>query len=256
MNIIVSNDDGIFKEGIHVLVKALRSIPDVKLYVFAPDSERTAASMSLTTREPIHIEEYDMPGADEAWSVSGTPVDCVRFGAYILRSRGIEPDLVCTGINHGANVGGDCYFSGTVGAATQGVMVDIPAIAFSICSHQPVSEHFELFYDLVPQVVNKAYGHIPKFTVVNVNVPNLPKEELKGIKVCRLGRHYYKEFYKDLGNGDYQLSLDTGNDFGPEHDPDMDTVAVLEKYVTIGPYSIRQLKPGALEEIASWNISL
>jgi 5'-nucleotidase len=253
MNVFLSNDDGIFALGLHRLAEYLHSLPDVKLYVFAPDRERSAAGMSLTLREPIHVEPYDFPGAEMAFSVAGTPVDCVRFGVHYLRDRGIEPDLLCAGINHGSNIGGDVYFSGTVSAAVEGVMKGVPAIAFSLRERE--GHHFELFEKLVPQVVEKSLGRIPPLTVINVNAPDLPASEIKGLRVCRLGRRYFKEWYEDLGDGDFIWRygpMDLPED--AETADDLDSIAVPEGYITVGPVSIRAARPGAMEEIESWGL--
>lgn len=253
MKVFITNDDGIDAFGIHRLADYLHLLPGIEIYVFAPDRERSASGMSLTLREPLHIEAREFEGAELAFAVSGTPVDCVRLGLDWLRSRGLEPDLVCSGINQGSNIGGDVYFSGTVSAAIEGRMKGIPAIAFSLRERE--GHHFELFEKLVPQIVSKSLGRIPPLTIVNVNAPDLPASQIKGVKVCRLGRRYFHEWYEDLGGNNYiwryepmELPEDA------EKDEDLDSIAVPEGYITVGPVSIRTAAPGALEEVQSWGI--
>ena len=253
MKVLISNDDGIFAEGLHRLASYLHLLPDVEIYVFAPDRERSASGMSLTLRVPLHLEPCGFPGAETAFSVTGTPVDCVRLGVHYLRERGIEPDLVCTGINHGSNIGGDIYFSGTVSAAIEGMMKGIPAIAFSLRERE--GKHFEHFEKLVPEVVSKSLGRIPPLTVINVNVPDLPASEIKGVRVCRLGRRYFKEWYEDLGGGNYIWRYDNMPlPEDAERAGDLDSIAVPEGYISIGPVSVRVPAPGSLEEVAAWGI--
>ena len=253
MNVLITNDDGIFALGLHKLAEYLHLLPDVKIYVFAPDRERSASGMSLTLRVPLHLQEYEFPGAEMSFAVSGTPVDCVRLGVHYLEERGIKLDLVCAGINHGSNIGGDTYFSGTVSAAIEGLMKGVPAIAFSLRERD--GHHFEHFEKLVPQIVTKTLERRPPMTVINVNVPDLPAEEIKGVRVCRLGRRYFKEWYEDLGGNNYIWRYgDMPLPEDAEVADDLDSIAVPEGYITVGPVSIRVPMPGALEEIGRWGI--
>ena len=129
MNILLANDDGINAEGIRQLAKALRSLGDV--YVFAPDRQRSASSHALTIEKQLTIAREDFPGAKEAYSVDGTPADCVKLGIYALRDRGIDVDIVYSGINHGGNLGSDTMYSGTVSAAAEGAEVSSATCAKS-----------------------------------------------------------------------------------------------------------------------------
>ena len=255
MNILITNDDGIAREGIHALAHALKLIQDVKLYVFAPDSERTAASMALTVREPLRLTPWDASefGAELAFGVSGTPVDCVRLGSHYLEDRGIHVDLLCSGVNHGTNIGGDIYFSGTVGAARQGVFRGIPSIAFSLEHHQPT--HLELFDRIAPEVVTKTLGKIPPRTLVNVNVPDRPAEEIRGVRIAKLGRYRLVERYvpREDDPNTYDLVADYDsckNLAGPESD----TSLIEDGYIAVTPLVVNFIPEEAMKTAESWDI--
>ena len=139
MNILISNDDGVFKYGLKVLANALASMEDVNVYVFGPSRERSCAGHGLFLHEEQTVTPYSAEGFDRVegvWACSGTPADCVKTGVSILRSKGIPIDMVCTGVNHGSNLGRDIHYSGTISAAMEGLFLGIPSIAFSLCSHE------------------------------------------------------------------------------------------------------------------------
>ena len=255
MNILVTNDDGIQKQGIHALASALGRLPDVKLYVFAPDSERTASSMALTVREPLRIKEWDRAefGAEMAFAVSGTPVDCVRLAEHYLSERGIKIDLLCSGINHGYNIGGDVYFSGTVGAARQGVLRGMQAIAFSLEHHECM--HFEIFDRIVPEVVTRTFGRVPSETLVNVNAPDLPAESIKGVKIASLGRYRLEERYVPHAEDPDCFDLKT-KFFTAEvlSGPGSDVALLRQGYVTVTPIVINYVPEEAMRTAEGWNI--
>jgi 5'-nucleotidase len=255
MNILITNDDGIKREGILALAHALKKIPDAKLYVFAPDSERTAASMALTVREPLRLSSFDASafGAEMAFGCSGTPVDCVRLAWHYLKERGIEIDLLCSGINHGTNIGGDVYFSGTVGAARQGVMRGIPSIAFSLEHHG--CSHFELFDRLVPGIIEKTFGRIPAGTLLNVNAPDLPEEEVKGVRVASLGRYRLIERY--VPRADEPNIFDLAADYDSCENlagPESDTSLIEEGWITVTPLVVNYVPSEAFALAESWDL--
>ncbi len=256
MNILITNDDGINREGIRALAGALAGLPDAKLFVFAPDSERTAASMALTVREPLRLTSCDPApfGAEMAFACSGTPVDCVRLAWHYLSEHGISIDVVCSGINHGTNIGGDVYFSGTVGAARQAVMRGMPAIAFSLEHHH--CRHFEIFDRLAPEVVRKTAGRIPPNTLINVNAPDLPAEEIRGVRVASLGK--YKLIERYVQREDEPEIYDLAADYDSCENlagPDSDTSLLEQGFIAITPLVVNAVPPEAFTLAESWGIS-
>src|SRR6266540_2063368 len=129
MKVLLTNDDGIQARGLQAMRRALVAIPGVELAVIAPDANRSASARSITTRSPLWVEEVDFTDGSTGFATDGTPVDCVRFAALGLVE--FEPELIVSGINHGANLGDDITYSGTVAAALEGVVLGIPAIAVS-----------------------------------------------------------------------------------------------------------------------------
>src|SRR5712692_4544302 len=130
MKVLLTNDDGIAAEGLHAMRRALLEVPDVELAVIAPDSNRSAAARSITTRRPLWVEEVDFGDGTVGYATDGTPVDCVRFARLGLID-GFEAELVVSGINHGSNLGDDITYSGTVAAALEALVLGLPAIAVS-----------------------------------------------------------------------------------------------------------------------------
>ena len=135
MNILVVNDDGINAAGINKLVQALSRVADV--YVFAPDGQRSAKSHSLTLTDCVYMTPVDFPGAVKAYTLSGTPADCTKFGLQLLEDEGIRVDMVYSGINMGSNLGRDTLYSGTIGAAAEAALDGYKAVAVSVDSHTP-----------------------------------------------------------------------------------------------------------------------
>lgn len=181
MQILISNDDGAHAPGISALAEALAEIAEIT--VVAPDRNCSGASNSLTLENPLRIQTLE----NGFISVKGTPTDCVHLAINELVPE--LPDLVVSGINAGANLGDDVIYSGTVAAATEGRFLGLPAIAISLCSREPV--HFETAAHVALKVVQQLQ-QVPLAAdqILNINVPDIPLSELKGIQVVRLGcRH-------------------------------------------------------------------
>ena len=185
MKILLSNDDGYRAPGIVALYQAIKDLGEVE--VVAPEHNNSAKSNALTLHSPLYVHQ----AADGFRYVNGTPADCVHVALTGL--LGYRPDLVVSGINNGANMGDDTIYSGTVGAAMEGYLFGIPAIAFS--QTQKGWAHLEdaarKARDLVEQMLARLDGDKP--WLLNVNIPNLPYQELKPFKVCRLGRRHAAE---------------------------------------------------------------
>lgn len=184
MRILLSNDDGVHAPGIAVLQRALSSIATV--ITVAPDRNCSGASNSLTLENPLRTKTLE----NGFISVTGTPTDCVHLALNELLDT--PPDLVISGINAGANLGDDVIYSGTVAAATEGRAMGLPAIAVSTDAHQP--EHFETAAHVTLAVVRQLIkSPLPNDQIININVPDIPLHELKGIQVARCGARHRAE---------------------------------------------------------------
>ena len=252
MNILVANDDGIEARGIKELLKALSAKASV--YVCAPDGQRSASGHGITVSTHITAKEVEFEGAQLALKLSGTPADCVKLGMKILADRGIDIDMVFSGINHGGNLGTDVLYSGTVSAAIEGSICGVPSVAVSVNSHE--AQHFEYACHLAVEALEKSKGRISPDTVLNINTPNLPREEIKGLKYTTLGNREYKEFFKpvDIGDG-IKAYRYTGEPVVYEGLPDtIDVIAMQEGYATITPVHRDLTDYKMIEEIKKWRI--
>lgn len=195
MRFLLSNDDGYFATGLHVLAEALSSLGEV--IVVAPELDRSGASNSLTLDRPLQLKRAD----NGFYYVNGTPTDCVHLA--VTGMLDFKPDMIISGINHGANMGDDTIYSGTVAAATEGYLLGIPALAISLArNHDNTKQHKQApsisHFDTAAQVV---YDLVQRFqrqpfiepTLLNINVPNIAFAELKGQVVTRLGRRHKAE---------------------------------------------------------------
>lgn len=184
MRILLSNDDGLFSPGIRALAELFHLEHEV--FMAAPDTERSGASHSFTFSSPLRMTETRLDGLCDvpAYAISGTPVDCVKIG---LANLGFIPDIVISGINIGANLGTDTFYSGTVSAAMEAALLGVPAIAVSICSFKPM--HLSAAALAAKEAI--PYLEKCKDLLLNVNVPDLPFEQLKGMKWTRLSKQVY-----------------------------------------------------------------
>jgi len=189
LKILVSNDDGVYANGLWALVKELREIATVT--VVAPDRDQSGAGTSVTLRHPLRMTEIEAPlDSIATYSVEGSPADSVILALKLVLKDGV--DLVVSGINEGPNLGDDVYISGTVGAALQGFFYGIPAIALSIAAFG--SLHFDIGARLAKLMAKEIVGKgLSRRMLLNVNLPNLPRGELEGIEVTRLGERKYAD---------------------------------------------------------------
>ncbi len=242
MIILVSNDDGIHSEGIRALEEALAAIGEI--YTVAPDREQSAVSHSLTLHRPLRIEEI----APRRFAVNGTPTDCVNLA--VKGFLPIRPDLVVSGINKGANLGDDVTYSGTVSAAIESSLLGIPAIAVSLVS-KGTTYHFgpaaEFATILAAEVIVQ---EMPPDTLLNVNVPSLPRQEIKGYRLTRQGKRRYAETIEvridPRGKKYYWIG---GDDLGFDPDEGTDCVAVQEGFISVTPLLVDLTNYSSLREL-------
>ncbi len=230
--ILVSNDDGINSPGLYALTMAARQVAEV--VVVAPDREQSAVGHSLTINQPLRVTKFTKNGEFLGYAVNGTPSDCVKIALTSLLDR--TPDLVISGINHGQNTAINILYSGTVSASTEGMLFGINSIAFSVCSHSWEFET-ETAAEYALQIIKKALNQkFPEHTFLNVNIPAIPSNEIKGIKLTQVGSGYWKDFYekrKDPFNKEYYWF--SGEYFQSEDELINDDIAVKNGYVAITP---------------------
>jgi 5'-nucleotidase len=247
LRLLISNDDGVHSEGIIVLANELKKSANV--VVVAPDRERSAAAHSLTLHHPLRVERI----RDSFYAVDGTPTDSVILGVNEVLKK--KPDIVVAGINKGANLGDDITYSGTVAAAIEGTLLGVPSFAISIAS---VNNNF--FFESAAFFASKIvksimrYG-LPKDTLLNVNVPSLPIEEIKGIMITRQGKRVYDNTIvkkKDPRGKDYYWM--GGDDIGFKKEPDTDFDAIEKKYVSVTPIKLDYTNHDAIRSLKDWEI--
>lgn len=244
INILVSNDDGVNAPGIIALSDALNAF--AKVLTVAPDRNCSGASNSLTLTNPLRINNLD----NGYVSVNGTPTDCVHLAIRQLCQ--VEPDIVISGINAGANMGDDTLYSGTVAAAMEGRFLGLPAVAISLVGKN--LQHYQSAADYAARIVKHLLAHpIESNQILNVNVPDLPLDQIKGIKVTRLGaRHKAEGMVKTqdpagkdiywLGPVGAEQDAGEGTDFG----------AVADGYVSITPLTVDLTAYNQLTKLADW----
>ncbi len=245
MRILISNDDGVMAPGIRVLANELASIAEID--VIAPDRNRSGASNSLTLSRPLSIHRLE----NGYYSVEGTPTDCVHLG--LTGFLDTNADIVVSGINDGANLGDDVLYSGTVAAAMEGRFLGLPAVAVSMVGNQNI-HHYQTAAVIAKKLVLKLNTHrLPAQTILNVNVPDLPLEKIRGIEVTRLGkRHCDKPIVKDTdprGRPIYWIGPP-----GSEADagPGTDFYAVTQGFVSITPMHLDMTHYKIFEQVATW----
>jgi len=244
MHILVSNDDGFQAPGIEKLVEVLETIADIS--VVAPEINRSGASNSLTLENPLRARSH----ANDFVSVDGTPTDCVHLAITGLLDK--EPDMVVSGINAGANLGDDVLYSGTVAAATEGRFLGFPAVAVSMESHNP--QYYETGARVALELVLRLSRHpMNASSILNVNVPDIPYEELQGFKTTRLGHRHKAEPVVQTTDPRGKTIYWVGP-AGAEQDagPGTDFHAVRNGYVSITPIKVDLTSHDALDSVDQW----
>jgi len=244
VRILLSNDDGYLAKGLRVLHEGIADLADVT--VVAPDRNRSGASNSLTLETPLRVEQVDR----DRYYVNGTPSDCVHVAITGLLEH--EPDMVISGVNHGANLGDDVLYSGTVAAAMEGRFLGLPALALSLV--QNGGDHFETAVAIVRKLIHQlAADPLPRDTILNINVPDLPMDEITGMEVTRLGfRHKSEPVIKATDPKNRPIywigPAGVGQDAGPGTDFD----AVARGCVSMTPIKIDLTDHASLDSLAAW----
>ncbi|MBK8337035.1 MAG: 5'/3'-nucleotidase SurE [Sterolibacteriaceae bacterium] len=244
MRILVSNDDGYFSPGIAVLAAALADLGEVA--VVAPERDRSGASNSLTLDRPLSLRR----APNGFYYVNGTPTDCVHLA--VTGMLDYVPDMVVSGINHGANMGDDTIYSGTVAAATEGYLLGIPSIAVSLCSRN--AEHLDTAAGVACDLVRRFQRHpVGEPVLLNVNVPNVPPGDLRGMHVTRLGkRHQAEPVVKSTNPRDEVIYWVGAAGEARDDGEGTDFHAVAQGGVSITPLQIDLTHNAQMKTIAAW----
>jgi len=244
LRILLANDDGYQARGLRTLAQHLATIAEVT--IVAPDRNRSGASNSLTLETPLRVERVD----DRLYYINGTPTDCVHIAITGLLD--FTPDILISGINHGANLGDDVLYSGTVAAAMEGRFLGIPSIAVSLVLAG--GEHFATAAELVRRLVERnVTDPLPTDAILNVNVPDVPFAELKGFRATRLGfRHKSEPAVKALDPNNRPIYWIGPAGAGQDAGPGTDFHAVASGYVSVSPIKVDLTAHSAIEKVATW----
>lgn len=259
LRVLLTNDDGIDAEGIQTLRRALVELDDIELAVVAPDENQSATGRSISIRRPLWVQEITFEDGTIGFSADGTPVDCVRLAALGLID-GFEPDVIVSGINHGANLGDDITYSGTVAAALEGIVLGIPGIAVSQLSKRGDLDHrmgrtfdFERAAAFVARIVDRIDDvPLPVGTLLNINVP----PEVEGVEVTRLGKRVYQDrldlIDEDTGRKLYRVYGDV-----PLHDdePGTDLAAVTASRIAVTPLHFDLTAEHSIEGLREYDLA-
>jgi 5'-nucleotidase len=251
MEILITNDDGIYAEGIYALATALKRAGNVT--VVAPDTQRSAVGHAITITDPLRVTEAKRNGKFFGYAASGTPADCVKLGIKAIMKK--RPDLVVSGINLGGNQGYNILYSGTVSGATEGALLGIPSLAVSLDTFKnpdfgPSAEFAVKMARLM------ARRTVPPGTLINVNLPNLPAKKIKGVRITNQSLTSFNDWFdkrKDPhGNTYYWMTGDyTPKD--PEKTSDLN--ALLAGYVSVTPIQFDLTNYKFITELESWGLS-
>ncbi len=244
MLILLTNDDGINAEGLWALYRGLEGLG--RRVVIAPMEEQSASSHCLTIQYPIRVEKR----GEDIWVVEGTPTDCITLGVNKLLDE--EPSLVVSGINHGANVGDDVSYSGTVAAALEGMLFGIRSLAISVARRRPQNlKHAASFSRHICKLVLER--DLPPNVILNVNFPDLPPPQIKGVQVTRLGKKAKRGLNIEKIEGDHSLYR-----IGEENPlwnggVDTDVNAVREGWISLTPLHLDLTHYPAISEVKGWD---
>lgn len=251
MHILVVNDDGILAKGIYELAKELAT--EHRVTVIAPEEQKSAQSHAITIYKPLVVKKVKLEGLDvNAYSVSGTPADCVRAGIEGIIDGEDTVDIVVSGVNHGLNLGMDILYSGTVSAAIEASLYDYPAIAVSADIDKFGNGRFDIAAKYVHSIIRNNYENLKTFKeVINVNVPNLEGKDVKGVKPCKLGEVIYDFYTEDVDeHGQWIVKPTMRKD--ETILKGTDRYYLRDGFITVTPLRYNFTNFEALEEIRGW----
>lgn len=249
--ILVTNDDGISAKGILSLVEVASKFGDI--VVVAPDKPQSGMGHAITINHPLRLNKSLLFPGIESYTCSGTPVDCVKLGIFEVLKR--VPDLLVSGINHGANTSSNVLYSGTMSAAVEGAMENIPSVGFSLYNYDSDAD-FSTAKMVAEKVIGRVLeGEFPQNICLNVNIPDLKVNELKGVKICKQANAFWKDSFDkrvdQFGKpyfwltGDFELQTS-------EHETDL--LAIEQGYASVVPTQFDMTAYSAMETLKNWNL--
>jgi 5'-nucleotidase len=250
MNILLTNDDGIYADGLWALYEKL--VPRHPVTVVAPDRERSAVGHGITLHQPLRAAKITVNNGCQGYAVNGTPVDCVKISFMELLD--MKPDMVISGINPGANVGVNINYSGTVAAAKEATLYKVPAISVSIQGYN-VSAYTDAALFTAALAENVYEKGLPFGTFLNVNIPDIPKNKIKGVRISRQETTFYNEFVEkrvDPRNQPYYWHGTDSKTFF--NSPESDGTALNENFISITPIQCDATDYTMIEELKRWDI--
>ncbi|MBS9774671.1 MAG: 5'/3'-nucleotidase SurE [Tenacibaculum sp.] len=250
--ILVTNDDGITAPGIRTLIKVMNTIGNV--VVVAPDSPQSGMGHAITVDNVLHCNPIKIDEGNQIeYSCSGTPADCVKMAKKIILNK--TPDLCVSGINHGANSSISVLYSGTMSAAIEAGIEGIPSIGFSLLDYDWLAD-FNASEEFIKKIaLNVLSNGLPKGVILNVNIPKLKKEEMKGIKICRQANGIWEENYTKRKNPSgkeyYWLSGSFKNN---DKGQDTDIWALENGYISVVPVQFDMTAHHAIQNLNTWDL--
>ncbi len=250
--ILVTNDDGYYARGIKKLAEIARNFG--KVIVVAPEKSQSGMSHSVSLNTPLYLNKYETTKGFESYICSGTPVDCVKIALHEVLER--KPDLILSGINHGSNASVSAIYSGTVAAAREGTLNGVPSIAFSLLNHFP-DANFDAAGHYCKLIIRKALENgIPPNTCLNVNFPDIAREKINGVKICRQTQGKWVEEFDhrtNPNNKDYYWLTGRFTNFEPLAE-DTDEWALVNNFISIVPVEIDLTSYPVLEQLKTWKL--
>lgn len=250
--ILVTNDDGITAPGIVALIEVMKTLGDV--VIVAPDKAQSGMGHAITINSTLRVHKINIYGVKEEYSCTGTPVDCVKFAVNKITHR--KPDLCVSGINHGTNMSINVIYSGTMSAAVEGAIEGIPSVGFSL-SDNSIDADFNASKQIVKIIAEKVLKNgLPPGVCLNVNIPKIGSELIKGIKICRQAKaNWIEEFderHDPSGQPYYWLTGKFENFDDKEEDTDI--WALENGYVSVVPTQFDMTAHKAISEITKWKL--
>jgi 5'-nucleotidase len=230
MHILLTNDDGYHAPGIQTLYRALSSQTKHDLSIVAPDGQRSATGHSITLHKPLLLTEYKLDGPMKGYAISGTPSDCVKLA--IQGGLIAKPDFLISGINQGSNLGTDIFYSGTVSAAMEGVLLGIPSLALSLASYEFVN--FEPAATYLAEQLDFLIRNHPE-GLVNINIPGKPQAEWRGLRMTRLGKAVYENVFERRVDPRGRTYFWQSGNLVEDQEADTDLKAIQEDFISITP---------------------
>tara|TARA_B100001758_G_C18392422_1_gene603748 strand:+ start:244 stop:1005 length:762 start_codon:yes stop_codon:yes gene_type:complete len=249
--ILVTNDDGIYSKGIRSIISVAINFGEV--VVVAPDKPQSGMGHAITINNPLRLNKVNLMAGVLAYSTSGTPVDCVKLGLFEILKK--KPDLIISGINHGENTSTNVLYSGTMSAAVEGAMESIPSIGFSLADFDSDAD-FNASSIIASKIIKKVLSiDFPSNICLNVNIPKLPFEEIKGIKTCKQANAFWNDRFEkrtdQFGNDYYWL---TGDFCERVQGRDTDLYAIRNGYVSIVPTHFDMTAHHLIKQVKNWKL--